>query len=49
MSGAAPLIRAEGLSKRFGGQVVLRGVDLDVMPDEVLAVVGRSGAGKTCS
>ena len=47
MTGAAPLIRAEGLCKRFGGQVVLQGVDLDVMPGEVLAVVGRSGAGKS--
>lgn len=47
MTGAAPLIRAEGLRRRFGGQDVLRGVDLDVMPGEVLAVVGRSGAGKS--
>ena len=47
MTPAEPLIRAEGLYKRFGGQVVLRGVDLDVMPGEVLAVVGRSGAGKS--
>lgn len=47
MTSAAPLIRAEGLQKRFGGQVVLRGVDLDVMPGELLAVVGRSGAGKS--
>ena len=47
MTTAEPLIRAEGLYKRFGGQVVLRGVDLDVMPGEVLAVVGRSGAGKS--
>ena len=47
MTPAAPLIRAEGLQKRFGGQVVLRGVDLDVMPGELLAVVGRSGAGKS--
>lgn len=47
MTGAAPLIRAERLCKRFGGQDVLRGVDLDVMPGEVLAVVGRSGAGKS--
>lgn len=47
MTGTAPLVRAEGLCKRFGGQDVLRGVDLDVMPGEVLAVVGRSGAGKS--
>ena len=42
-----PVIRAEGLYKRFGGQVVLRGVDLDVVPGEILAIVGRSGAGKS--
>ena len=42
-----PVIRAEGLYKRFGRQVVLRGVDLDVMPGEILAIVGRSGAGKS--
>ena len=47
MTGTAALIRAQGLCKRFGGQVVLRGVDLDVMPGEILAVVGRSGAGKS--
>ena len=47
MTPAAPLIRAQGLRKCFGEQAVLRGVDLDVMPGEVLAVVGRSGAGKS--
>ena len=47
MTGVTPLIHTEGLSKRFGGQVVLGGVDLDVMPGEILAVVGRSGAGKS--
>ena len=53
MTGAAPpapdhpVIRAKGLHKHFGEQGVLRGVDLDVMPGEVLAIVGRSGAGKS--
>ena len=47
MTGAAPLIRAQGLHRHFGDQSVLRGVDLDVMPGEVLAIVGRSGAGKS--
>ena len=47
MTGAAPLIRAQGLHRHFGEQSVLRGVDLDVMPGEVLAIVGRSGAGKS--
>ena len=53
MTGAAPpapdhpVIRAQGLHKHFGEQGVLRGVDLDVMPGEILAIVGRSGAGKS--
>ena len=47
MTSATPLIRACGLHKSFGGQVVLRGVNLDVLPGEILAVVGRSGAGKS--
>ena len=47
MTAAAPLIRAQGLYKRFGAQAVLRGVDLDVMPGEVLAILGRSGSGKS--
>ena len=47
MTGTAPLIRAQGLHRHFGKQSVLRGVDLDVMPGEVLAIVGRSGAGKS--
>ena len=47
MTSATPLIRACGLHKSFGGQVVLRGVNLDVLPGEILAIVGRSGAGKS--
>ena len=44
---SAPLVRVQGLYKHFGAQVVLQGVDLDVMPGEVLAIVGRSGTGKS--
>ena len=35
-----PFIRIRGLKQRFGSQVVLRGVDLDVQPGETLAIVG---------
>lgn len=37
----------EGLKKYLGGQPVLRGVNLEVLPGETLGVVGRSGCGKT--
>lgn len=36
-----------GLRKRYGSAEVLCGVDLDVMPGEIVAVVGGSGAGKS--
>lgn len=44
---AAPLIQVRDLHKRFGRQVVLRGLHLDIMRGEILAVVGRSGTGKS--
>lgn len=42
-----PLLRAVGVSKAFVGNRVLDGVDLDVMPGEVHAIVGENGAGKS--
>jgi len=42
-----PLIRVRGVVNRFGTQVVHDGVDLDVMPGEILGVVGGSGSGKS--
>jgi len=38
---------ARGLSKDFGSTRVLRGLDLDVAPGEVVALLGPNGAGKT--
>lgn len=40
-------IRARGLRKSFGDLEVLRGVDLDIDPGEVLCIVGPSGSGKS--
>ncbi|QYN33940.1 amino acid ABC transporter ATP-binding protein [Pseudonocardia sp. DSM 110487] len=44
---AGTALSARGLHKRFGHQHVLRGVDLDVFPGEVVCVLGPSGGGKS--
>ena len=40
------LLEMRGISKSFGGNRVLREVDLSLWPREVHAVVGENGAGK---
>lgn len=42
-----PLLRAEGVHKRYGGVHALRGVRLEVRAGEVHALVGENGAGKS--
>ena len=42
-----PLIRVEGIEKTFGVRPVLCGVDFDVMPGEVVTIIGPSGSGKS--
>jgi ABC-2 type transport system ATP-binding protein len=42
-----PAIRITGLTKSYGDHQVLRGVDLDVAPGEIFALLGSNGAGKT--
>jgi len=44
---AQPVIRIRGLVTRIGRQVLHEGLDLDVMPGEVLGIVGGSGTGKS--
>ncbi len=46
---AQPLVELRGISKRFGGVVACREIDLQVRAGEVLALLGENGAGKsTC-
>src|SRR4051812_30381621 len=44
---AAPLLELRQLAKSFGGARALRGVDFDLQPGEVHALLGENGAGKS--
>ena len=44
---ATPAIEVAGLTKSYGDHAVLRGVDFDVAPGTVFALLGSNGAGKT--
>ena len=40
-------VHVAGLNKSFGANHVLRGIDLDVAPGEVVCLIGPSGSGKS--
>jgi fructose transport system ATP-binding protein len=42
-----PVLEARGLVKRFGHVTALDGTDFELLPREVLAVIGDNGAGKS--
>ena len=42
-----PMVNAEGVHKRFGRLEVLKGITLQVMPGEVMCLLGPSGSGKS--
>ena len=46
-SESPPAIRIDGLAKRFGSVVALRGIDLTVERGEVFGFLGPNGAGKS--
>jgi polar amino acid transport system ATP-binding protein len=42
-----PMVRFAGVTKRYASLTVLDGLDLDVAPNEKVAIIGPSGSGKT--
>ena len=42
-----PMVRAQAVHKRFGRLAVLKGIDLEVDPGEVMCLLGPSGSGKS--
>jgi simple sugar transport system ATP-binding protein len=43
----APVLEARGLTRSFGHVTALDGVDFDIYPGEVVALIGDNGAGKS--
>ena len=46
-SGVSPVIRTEGLTKRFGSLVAVDGLDLEVHEGDLFGFLGPNGSGKT--
>ncbi len=47
MNTQVPLVEMRNIHKRFGGVHAVQGVSIDLMPGEVVGVLGHNGAGKT--
>ncbi|KRA25429.1 sugar ABC transporter ATP-binding protein [Microbacterium sp. Root61] len=46
-STVAPILEVRGITKHFDGVQALRGIDLEVRPGEIHALLGENGAGKS--
>ena len=47
MEKAGPILSLKGVGKQYNGTRVLEGISFDVMPGEIVGLVGENGAGKT--
>ncbi len=43
----SPMVKAEAVHKSYGRLEVLRGIDLEVQPKQVMCLIGPSGSGKS--
>ena len=42
-----PVIQIRDLHTSYGGREIIKGIDLDIWPEETLVILGRSGCGKS--
>ena len=47
MTSGAPLVRLDGVTKRFGAVAAVHDLSLDIAAGEFFALLGPSGCGKT--
>jgi len=47
LTAAGMAVFGRGITRAFGGRDVLRGLDISIVPDEFVALLGRSGTGKS--
>src|SRR5206468_6261615 len=47
VSAGEPILEGRGLVKKYGQVVALNGTDFELLPGEILAIIGDNGAGKS--